>query len=142
MFRTKAAEVYRFGPFLLDIHDRILLRDGHRLCLTPKVVDTLFLLVERAGDVVSKDDLIQGVWPGVTVVESGLTRNLSVLRRVLEDGVPKGSILETVPRRGYRLLLAVSKEPVRPAGSWHDWMRGVLETLRHLLLLRPIGATK
>lgn len=101
---------YRFGPYRLSIKDRILDRDGQRIQLTPKVVDTLFVLVENAGQVVTKEELMKAVWPDVVVVESGLTRNLSNLRKALEEGSGEGSFIETIPRRGYRFVAPVQEE--------------------------------
>lgn len=113
---------YCFGPWRLVAGDRILELDGQRVQLTPKVIDTLFVLIENAGHVVTKESLMQQVWPDVTVVDSGLTRNMSVLRKALrvpgsEDG---NAIIETIPRRGYRFLADVrvecvaSPEPAAP----------------------------
>lgn len=101
---------YRFGLFRLDVRDRILERNGERVPLTPKVIDTLFVLIERRGEVVSKDDLLKAVWPDVTVVESGLTRNLSVLRKAIEEDGAEGSWIETIPKRGYRFVGEVELE--------------------------------
>lgn len=103
-------DAYRFGPFRLRVPDRILERDGERIQLTPKVIDTLFVLVENAGQVVAKDDMMKAVWPDVTVVESGLTRNISALRKALEEGLAEGSFIETIPRRGYRFVAEVAEE--------------------------------
>jgi DNA-binding winged helix-turn-helix (wHTH) protein len=100
---------YRFGPFRLRPFDRILERDGERIAVTPKVIDTLFVLVENSGQVVTKDDLMKAVWPDVTVVESGLTRNISVLRKALEEDC-EGSYIETIPHRGYRFVAPVARE--------------------------------
>lgn len=107
-----SAIAYRFGPFRLTVRDRMLERDSQRIPLTPKVVDTLFVLVENAPRLVTKEELMAAVWPGVNVVESGLTRNISALRKALEE---EGSgevsqYLETIPRRGYRFLAAVTPE--------------------------------
>jgi DNA-binding winged helix-turn-helix (wHTH) protein/tetratricopeptide (TPR) repeat protein len=103
---------YRFGPFRLNIRDRILERDGSRVLLTPKVIDTLVVLVENAHQVVTKEALMRAVWPDVTVVESGLTRNISVLRKALEGDGPEGSYIETIPRRGYRFVAELAEEDV------------------------------
>src|SRR3954454_18154407 len=103
-------EAYLFGPFRLVIADRILERSGERMQLTPKVIDTLFFLVENAGQVVTKEHLMHAVWPDVTVVESGLTRNISVLRKALEEGAAEGAFIETIPRRGYRFVAAVTTQ--------------------------------
>jgi DNA-binding winged helix-turn-helix (wHTH) protein/Flp pilus assembly protein TadD len=101
---------YRFGRFRLVLSGRILELDGERIPLTPKVVDTLLVLLENANQVVTKEQLMQAVWPDVTVVESGLTRNISTLRKALEAGLDDGFYLETIPRRGYRFLVDVQQE--------------------------------
>ncbi|HBY58351.1 MAG TPA: hypothetical protein DEH78_00920 [Solibacterales bacterium] len=101
---------YRFGPFRLRIEDRILERDGERVPLTPKVIDTLFVLMEARGQVVTKEALMKAVWPDVNVVESGLTRNISALRKAIEEDSGEGSCIETIPRRGYRFVAAVQEE--------------------------------
>jgi DNA-binding winged helix-turn-helix (wHTH) protein/Tfp pilus assembly protein PilF len=101
---------YRFGPFRLSVPDRILERNGERIQITPKVIDTLFVLVENAGQVITKEALIKAVWPDVNVVESGLTRNISALRKALEADQEEGSYIETIPRRGYRFVAEVIPE--------------------------------
>lgn len=107
---TNPVIAYHFGPYRLLVADRILEQNGERIRLTPKVIDTLFVLVERAPQVVSKEELMQAVWPDVTVVESGLTRNLSALRKALEDSGSENVYFETIPRRGYRFLAEVTTE--------------------------------
>jgi DNA-binding winged helix-turn-helix (wHTH) protein len=103
----KPVSAYAFGEFRLKVQDRILERHGVRVLLTPKVVDILFVLIENAGQLVTKDSLIKAVWPDVTVVESGLTRNISVLRKALDEDSPEGLYIETIPRRGYRFIASV-----------------------------------
>jgi DNA-binding winged helix-turn-helix (wHTH) protein/Tfp pilus assembly protein PilF len=108
---------YRFGPFRLNVTERILERDGERVPLTPKVIDTLIVLVENSGRVVTKEDLIKAVWSDVNVVESGLTRNISALRKALEEGHAEGTYIETIPKRGYRFVagLTMEQQPAREA---------------------------
>ena len=96
---------YRFGPFRLNVAERILERDGERIQLTPKVIDTLFVLIENQRHVVTKEALMQAVWPDVTVVESGLTRNISALRKALEEGGQ--DILSLEIKRGMNFLYVV-----------------------------------
>jgi DNA-binding winged helix-turn-helix (wHTH) protein len=99
------SRVYVIGLFRLRPDELVVERDGATVALTPKAVQTLLVLVESAGDVVSKEALFQRVWPGTFVVESSLTRNISALRKVLEeDGGLEGAI-ETIPKRGYRFRL-------------------------------------
>lgn len=107
---------YCFGPFRLRVAGRILEREGKRIQLTPKVIDTLLVLVENAPEVVTKDAIMAAVWPDVTVVESGLTRNISALRKAFDDeGEDASAYLETIPRRGYRFLAPITVEASLPA---------------------------
>ena len=93
---------YAFGDFRVDSVDRVLLRDGERVALTPKVIDLLLLLLENHGHVVGKDRLMKEVWPDTFVEEGNLTQNISVLRRALSNGGQQ--YIQTVPRRGYRFV--------------------------------------
>src|SRR5687768_16900620 len=114
--------VYRFGPFVLDVTDRSLKRDGVPVPLTPKLFDLLVALVENAGRLVEKDTLLRTVWPDVAVEEGNLTKGVFSLRQLLEEeGGPR--YIETVPKRGYRfvapLTSADAEQPpaVAPAAS-------------------------
>jgi DNA-binding winged helix-turn-helix (wHTH) protein/TolB-like protein/cytochrome c-type biogenesis protein CcmH/NrfG len=97
-----AGVVYGFGPYRLDAAGRVLYRDGVPVPLTPKAIAALVVLVERRGQVVSKDELIKTVWPDTFVEENNLAQHVSALRRVLADGAPGQSFIETLPKRGYR----------------------------------------
>ena len=77
--------LYDFPPFRMDVRERLLLQDGAAIQLTPKVFDTLRLLVENAGKVVSKQDLMNRIWPDTVVEEANLSRNIFTLRRALGD---------------------------------------------------------
>jgi DNA-binding winged helix-turn-helix (wHTH) protein/Flp pilus assembly protein TadD len=98
---------YEFGPFRLDLAERVLLRDGRPLTLTPKAFDLLLALVERRGHVIEKDELMAAVWPDTAVEESNLTHHISVLRKALGESAGERAYIETVPRRGYRFLAEV-----------------------------------
>src|SRR2546430_2213040 len=91
---------YQFGPFRIDTSDRLLMRGVETIPLTPKAADTLLALLASAGRVVEKEDLIRTIWPDSFVEEGGLARNISALRKALEDG-GGGVFIETVPKRGY-----------------------------------------
>jgi DNA-binding winged helix-turn-helix (wHTH) protein/tetratricopeptide (TPR) repeat protein len=99
--------IYEFGRFRLDPADRVLLREGQLLALTPKGFDLLLVLVRNAGRVVLKDQLMREVWPDTFVEENNLTVNISVLRKVLEEGSSGQSYIQTLPRRGYRFVASV-----------------------------------
>ncbi|HZS08201.1 MAG TPA: winged helix-turn-helix domain-containing protein [Blastocatellia bacterium] len=95
---------YEFGAFRIDVANRLLLRDGEPLPLTPKAVDTLLVLVRHRGEVLRKDDLMQLVWPDSVVDEGNLTQNIYLLRKTLGEGSNGHIYIETVPRRGYRFV--------------------------------------
>lgn len=96
--------LYGFGPFRLDPVERKLLRGKKIVGLTPKVFDTLHLLVRNSGHLLEKDDLIRMLWPGTFVEEGSLSNNIFLLRKAL--GKAPGYI-QTVSRRGYRFVGAV-----------------------------------
>ncbi len=89
---------YEFGGFRLDPAERILLRNGEPQALTPKVFDTLVLLVENAGRLVTKDEFMNQVWANAFVEEATLAQTVSQLRKALGDP----EIIETVSKKGYR----------------------------------------
>src|SRR5213078_1571642 len=90
---------YEFGPFRLDAEQRLLFRDGRPVPLAPKVAETLLVLVESGGSLVTKDKLMRRLWPDTFVEESNLTQNIFTLRKALNES---SIYIETVPRRGYR----------------------------------------
>ena len=91
---------YAFGPFRLDSEKRVLVRDGLPVPLAPKVAETLLVLVESAGRLVDKDDLIKRVWPDAFVEEGNLNKNIFVLRKLLGHWDGGREYIETVPKRG------------------------------------------
>lgn len=99
--------VFEFDQFRLDVSERLLLRDGQPVPLTPKVFDTLLLLVENAGRLVSKNELMSRLWPDSFVEEGALTRNISDLRKALGENATGRKFIETVPKHGYRFVAEV-----------------------------------
>jgi len=77
-----------------------------------RALDILGVLVARAGDVVSKDEIVAAVWPGRVVEDSNLTVQISALRRVLDRGRLNGSCIQTVPARGYRFVVPVTRRVI------------------------------
>ncbi|HET9528727.1 MAG TPA: winged helix-turn-helix domain-containing protein [Blastocatellia bacterium] len=100
---------YRFGEFTLDTDQRVLLRGGKPLPLAPKVFDTLLMLVENGGRVVTKDELMNRVWPDAFVEEANLTYSIQQLRKTLVDDARSPRYVETMPRRGYRFIAEVEE---------------------------------
>lgn len=101
--------LYEFGPFQLDPSERLLLRDGEPVALTPKAFDTLVVLVERSGRLVDKDELMNEVWHDTIVEEVGLARNISSLRKALGEDTSSPQYIETVPKSGYRFIAEVKQ---------------------------------
>jgi DNA-binding winged helix-turn-helix (wHTH) protein/TolB-like protein/Flp pilus assembly protein TadD len=99
--------IYEFGSFRLDPAQFVLLRAGRIVPLTPKVFETLKLLVENNGQVVEKDELLQKIWQDTVVEEASLAKNISVLRKVLSENGSEKSYIETIPKRGYRFTAPV-----------------------------------
>ncbi|HKG22011.1 MAG TPA: winged helix-turn-helix domain-containing protein, partial [Blastocatellia bacterium] len=99
--------IYEFGPFRLDANRRLLLRDGKSVPLTHKAFETLATLVQNNGRIVQKDELMREVWPDTFVEEGSLTRNISVLRKILGEGPADHQYIETIPKRGYRFVASV-----------------------------------
>ena len=100
---------YEFGPFRMDATDGLLLRDGQAVPIAPKTYDTLLTLVENSGRVLSKNELMQAVWPDSYVEEANLTHHISALRKALAEGAGGGRYVETVPKRGYRFVAEVRR---------------------------------
>lgn len=100
----KGKQFFKFGDFELDATAKVLLRAGQPVRMTLKAVETLLVLVENAGQVVTKEDLMGAVWPDRVVDEANLAQNIAMIRRALgaEHGSP--AYIETFPGRGYRLV--------------------------------------
>ncbi len=105
---TQEQHVYRFGEFALEPRERSLRHRDAPVALTGKAFDLLVALVSQAGHLVTKDELLQQVWPGLVVEEVNLSVNVSALRKALAVAGEAPDWIETVPRQGYRF-----KGPVR-----------------------------
>src|SRR5688500_7507203 len=118
-------EVYEFGPYTLDVGERRRLNDGHAVPLAPKAYDVLVALVRRAGTLVTKSELLEQVWPAVSVEEGVLSVYVSALRKALGDPGSVAASIETVPPPGYRFAAAVRRRGVAEPLSM-KWPIGVL----------------
>jgi DNA-binding winged helix-turn-helix (wHTH) protein/TolB-like protein len=119
---------HEFGPYRYDAEQRLLFRGDQAVPLVPKAIDTLHVLLEQRGRIVEKADLMKRVWPDTTVDEVGLARNISILRKALEEEAGGACYIETVPRRGYRFAAAAEKLVVRGrrrAPRWVVAMAGI-----------------
>jgi TolB-like protein/lipopolysaccharide biosynthesis regulator YciM len=130
-----AAEISLFEGFRLDRRAGVLFRRDERGVFTPiaigrRALDILGVLVERPGDLVSRDEIIDAVWPGTTVEDSNLNVQVAALRRILDDRRAESSCIQTVSGRGYRFIGSVTQvvEPAPPAvgaGQPYDPSTGI-----------------
>ena len=120
---SKPCRIYEFGPLRLNATERLLTCGQKTIGLTPKVFDTLLVLVENNGRVVTKSELLAIVWPDSFVEEGNLNRNVSTLRKALDEKPCDHRYIETVPKTGYRFVApedTAAKQPdpkldVKPA---------------------------
>jgi len=100
----------QFGPFRLDAENACIWRGGEALHLTPKAFAVLRALLARPGRLVTKDELWQSVWPGIAVSDAALTVCIREIRQRLHDDAKAPRVIETVHRRGYRLIAQTARE--------------------------------
>ena len=112
MSATADSEV-SFGPFRLVPSQQLLLDGDKPVPIGARALDILIALVERAGDVVSKDELIRRAWPTVFVEEGSLRTQMGIIRKALRDGEAGARYIVTVPGRGYRFVSPVSRSTGR-----------------------------
>ena len=109
-----------FEGFRLDRRGGVLYRRDEQGVLAPmaigsRALDILGVLVERPGDLVSRDEITEAVWPGTVVEDSNLNVQVAALRRIIDDGRAEGSCIQTVAGRGYRFVAPVTRgEPTAP----------------------------
>src|SRR5215470_1862480 len=97
--QVTGVKIFGFGKFILDLRRGCLRSDNREVELRPKSFEVLRYLVENAGRLVRKDEIIEAVWPNVTVTDESLTRCISDIRLALEDA--DQSVIKTMTRRGY-----------------------------------------
>ena len=110
-----AEDVFLFDDFRLDRRSGGLSRRDGRgvyvpMALGSRALDVLRVLVERPGDLVSRDQIMAAVWPATVVEDNNLNMQIAALRRVLDDGRAEGSCIQTVPDRDYRFVLLVTRK--------------------------------
>jgi DNA-binding winged helix-turn-helix (wHTH) protein/Flp pilus assembly protein TadD len=109
--------VYRFGRYELDVGNHTLTRDGGRVPITPKAFHALQILLERAGQLVQKDVLMQTLWPGSFVEDANLSVQIAAIRKALGRDEDGPAPIETVPTKGYRFTAAVERIDRRPRAA-------------------------
>jgi TolB-like protein/DNA-binding winged helix-turn-helix (wHTH) protein/Tfp pilus assembly protein PilF len=130
--------VFAFGHFRLDSNDLVLLKNDAEIPLTRKAIETLLVLVQNAGHVVTKETLLSSVWPGTFVNEATLAQNILTLRKALGRKIDGEDYIATVPKRGYRFQPAVtqmarqdSSAPTQLVPQIHRAKRPSAPSLKH-----------
>jgi DNA-binding winged helix-turn-helix (wHTH) protein len=103
------SRVYYFGSFCINQTEQQLMRNGEPIKLAPKAFDVLLVLIQNKGCLVTKERLLEEVWPDTFVEEANLSVNIASLRKALDDGSPQQHCIETVPKRGYRFVAPVTE---------------------------------
>ena len=109
---------YRFGRFALCLESYLLTFEGQEITIQPKLMDLLAYLIQRAGKLVTKEELLEQVWDNGFVTESALSQAIKKLRRVLEMDEASSWELKTVYGRGFRLTGSVDSEERCPDADW------------------------
>src|ERR1043165_3518473 len=99
MMTRPGKRFYSFDVFRVDLVERLLFREDREIPLTPKVFDTLIVLLENSSHVLTKQELMREVWPDSFVEENNLAQNISILRKALGE-----QYIQAVPKRGYRFV--------------------------------------
>jgi DNA-binding winged helix-turn-helix (wHTH) protein/tetratricopeptide (TPR) repeat protein len=106
-----------FGPFQADRTAYGVSRNGTPLDLTPKLLDLLFYFLDRPGRLITKEELLDGVWPGANVTDNAMAQAISDLREALGDDAASPTFIRTIARRGYRFVAEVASASPTPAAA-------------------------
>jgi len=123
-------KAYEFGEYLLDAGQKRLFRGGEKISLQPKVFDILLVLLEKNGELVSRDELMKAVWKDTFVEETNLRFCIHALRKALGKKSDGEEYVETVPKRGYRLNEEIREKSFEAAAEF-----GIAE------IIKPESAT-
>src|SRR5271156_2752804 len=130
---TEPKVLYEFGPFRVDPEKQVVLREKYPVAISPKVFETLLILVRRSREVVSKDDLMKALWPDAFVEEANLSQNIFMLRKALGDTPEDRRYIVTLPGRGYRFA-----EQVRTITQDGDDVVIESRTREHIVVEQPV----
>ena len=130
---------FRLGEWLVQPTLNRLSNDERVVQIEPKLMDVLVFLASNAGQVVSKNDITDAVWPEVFITESVITRSIAGLRRAFADDVKSPRYIETISKRGYRLIADVAYENQRVARSERSQTSGITRNTGEAPLPYVIG---
>jgi DNA-binding winged helix-turn-helix (wHTH) protein len=135
-----------FGEFCIDLSKHVIFKNDERIRVSPKEFDTLRVLAENSGHLVTKEEIIREVWRDTFIGDTSLTRNISVLRKILGPGV-----IETVPKRGYLFVAKTEAsteawpcgetEPVEQADATEQFS-SISEPAKHSRAVDSIGVKR
>jgi DNA-binding winged helix-turn-helix (wHTH) protein/tetratricopeptide (TPR) repeat protein len=138
---------YEFGPFTLNPQKRMVFCDDAPVALTPKCFDVLLVLVEHAGEVLVKEELMEAVWHNTAVEEGNLNRHISTLRKTLGESPNDHRYIVTVPGRGYQFVAEVravfdpATAPIRHEGKgWNEGLDLTADRHAREIGLRPVSS--
>src|SRR6202790_2304678 len=114
------SDQYEFGAYRLDAQSGMLFRGGDHVALPPKVAELLVAMVQAAGRVLTREELLLRLWPDSVVEEGSLTSHISLLRKALGEGPKAQDFIETLPKRGYRFVVSVKRLASGPHDSGVD----------------------
>jgi len=114
----------RFGSFQVDPRTWLLTDDGHAVDLSPRLVEIFAFIIERRGDIVTKDELLDRFWPDVHISDNTLTRAIADIRKAIGDDASQPTWLETVSRRGFRFVGTAATPPA--VDPFQEWVKGRL----------------
>jgi eukaryotic-like serine/threonine-protein kinase len=140
--KQKTRRFYSFGPFRLDAGECLLNLDGKPVPLAPKAFEALLMLVENAGHLVDKDDLMRRLWPTTFVEEANVAKYVSLLRNILSEATNGREYIETIPKRGYRFVVEVRDTEEEEAGAQAQTLPGASMTgkkVSHYRVLQVLG---
>jgi Tol biopolymer transport system component/DNA-binding winged helix-turn-helix (wHTH) protein len=127
------SESYQFGPFRISVAERVLRRENRIVPLTPKCFDTLLVLAQHGGQVVEKEKLMRAVWPDSFVEEGNLAQNIFILRKNLGELPEGGQYIQTIPKRGYRLVVSPGAPELREAAARPDARQRAPRSMSYLI---------
>src|SRR5271170_3580648 len=104
---SQSQGIYEFAGFRLEVQERLLLRNGAAVSITPKIFDMLLLFLENPNRLLGKEEIMRTVWPDTHIDEATLTRAVSELRKALGEKAGEVNFVQTVPKRGYRFVALV-----------------------------------
>ena len=141
--QRRTIPLYKFGPFVLDGTKCVLLRNGEAVPLSLKAFEILLVLVQQRGEVLEKDHLLREVWPDTVVEENNLARNISALRKALDEHPSQHQYILTIPGRGYRFVAEVQELETGGQESRHSSLEEMISlparAVNPLQNAQPVG---